>query len=135
MCGLVPFGEDCEDPYEIYKIIMSDTPISFPRYFDTPVNQDAKLMIEHLLNKIPEARLGGSFAAMKAHKWFDRFDWDALLNMKLSPPFVPPADKLVSWKEIDKLTDQDIPITQEMEKLASKFKKRESKLPDWHKDF
>lgn len=76
MCGMVPFGEDCEDPYEVYKLIANNkTTISYPRYFDQNANKHSKLMMEQLLNRIPEARLGGSYAALKAHKWFDKFDW------------------------------------------------------------
>jgi cGMP-dependent protein kinase len=139
MCGLVPFGEECDDPYQVYQLIISNTTLSFPRYFDANYNKHAKLMIEQLLNRLPEARLGGSYAALKAHKWFDRFDWDALFDMKLNPPYVPPANKLVSWEEIENLANQGIPITQEMEKIASTFKKPvnkvEPKIPDWDKDF
>jgi len=47
--------------------------------------------MDQLLNKLPEARLGGSFAALKANPWFDSFDWDALLDKKLISPFKPPA--------------------------------------------
>jgi len=28
-----------------------------------------------LLNKTPEVRLGGSYAALKANAWFDGLDW------------------------------------------------------------
>jgi cGMP-dependent protein kinase len=28
-----------------------------------------------LLNKVPETRLGGSYASLKANAWFDDFDW------------------------------------------------------------
>jgi len=32
------------------------------------------------MNKIPEIRIGGSFAALKAHQWFANFDWDKLMD-------------------------------------------------------
>ena len=28
-----------------------------------------------MLSKIPEQRIGGSYAALKACPWFDNFDW------------------------------------------------------------
>lgn len=28
-----------------------------------------------MLNKTPEIRVGGSYAALKANSWFDHFDW------------------------------------------------------------
>lgn len=83
MCGMVPFGEECEDPYEVYKLIANNkTMISYPRYFDQNANKYAKQMMEQLLNRIPEARLGGSYAALKAHKWFEKFDWVTLCSYR-----------------------------------------------------
>jgi len=26
---------------------------------------------------------------LKAHTWFEKFDWDALLDKKLKPPYIP----------------------------------------------
>lgn len=85
MCGIVPFGEDCEDPYEVYQLIMSNQSLKYPNYFDQSTNRYAKQMMEQLLNKIPEARLGGSYAALKAHKWFEKLDWvDDLCNSRIN---------------------------------------------------
>ena len=44
--------------------------------------------------KIPELRLGGNYAALKAHPWFDQFDWDELYNKKLKPPHIPLKDNI-----------------------------------------
>ena len=46
-------------------------------------------IIERMLNKVPEARLGGSYPKLKADSWFKKFDWDALFNKELRGPFVP----------------------------------------------
>jgi len=53
-----------------------------------------------LLSKVPELRLGGSYAALKAHSWFDNFDWDKLYNKEIETPFKIPDDKIVSNKDI-----------------------------------
>lgn len=74
MCGFVPFGEDEDDPFNVYKLILNSK-LQFPPYFITPENNNAKTFITLLLNKVPEARLNGSFTGLKAHKWFDDFDW------------------------------------------------------------
>lgn len=42
MSGYVPFGEDAEDPYEIYEEIVKKE-ISFPKYF---VDLKAKALVE-----------------------------------------------------------------------------------------
>jgi len=31
--------------------------------------------MDQLLNKVPEIRLGESYGALKAHAWFENFDW------------------------------------------------------------
>lgn len=75
MCGYVPFGEDCEDPYEVYQMI-SNNEISYPNYFiQEKANKLSKKLIEQLLNRSPDARLGGSYAALRAHAWFETLDW------------------------------------------------------------
>ena len=79
MSGFVPFGEEAEDPYDIYQEIIS-SPLKYPSYFKDKL---AQKLIEQLLNKVPEARLGGSYAALKAHKWFDKFDWVKRGSLKI----------------------------------------------------
>jgi cGMP-dependent protein kinase len=71
MCGMVPFGEEAEDPYEIYEEIIKKE-LEYPPYVK---DKKSKTMMEQLLNKVSEARLGNSYAALKAHTWFDNFDW------------------------------------------------------------
>ena len=71
MCGYVPFGDDAEDPYDIYQDIMSKN-LSYPSYMK---DKKAIKLIEQLLNKIPEIRLGQSYAALKGHTWFNNFNW------------------------------------------------------------
>lgn len=75
MCGFVPFGEKCEDPYQVYQIITKGLKIEYPDHFLVKKNKLVKKMMERLMNRVPEARLGGSFAALKAHSWFESFDW------------------------------------------------------------
>ena len=74
MCGMVPFGEEAEDPYEIYEEIIKK-PLVYPNYMK---DKNAKKLMEQLLNKIPEIRLGSSYAALKTHVWFANFDWVTL---------------------------------------------------------
>ncbi len=75
MCGYVPFGDDVEDPYQIYQEIIN-TNLSYPNYMN---DKKAIKLIEQLLNKMPEIRLGQSFASLKRHTWFENFDWVPLL--------------------------------------------------------
>jgi cGMP-dependent protein kinase len=52
MCGLVPFGEECDDPYEVYQLISSQS-LSYPNYFKDKKNKLARNLIEQLLNRKP----------------------------------------------------------------------------------
>ena len=71
MCGSLPFGEDSDDLQEICEGILVK-PIRFTFYCRDTV---AKNLINQLLHRVPEVRLGSSFAALKEHPWFENFDW------------------------------------------------------------
>ena len=71
MAGYVPFGEEAEDPYEIYQEILKK-PLTFPSYMKDPV---ANSFITQLLNKLPELRLGGSYTSLKKHAFLAPIEW------------------------------------------------------------
>lgn len=71
VCGNLPYGEDSDDPYTIYQDIMKN-PIKYPTYM---TDKTAKGIIEQLMNKTPELRLGGSYSALKSHTWFRGWDY------------------------------------------------------------
>lgn len=71
ICGYVPFGEEVEDPYEIYEDILNKE-LNFPNYI---TDANAKAIITQLLSKKQELRLGGSFSLLKSHPWFNGFEW------------------------------------------------------------
>lgn len=71
ICGGLPFGEEADDPFEIYKEIIKK-PITYPHFM---ADKTAKTIIEQLMNKIPEVRLGGSYTTLKNHVWFKDFNW------------------------------------------------------------
>jgi len=88
---------------------------------------------------LPEARLGGSFAALKAHIFFEKFDWDALLDKKLKPPFVPPQNKFLSDADIKKAESSGKKAIEHIEAdLKGHFKKyhpEKAKDKNWDADF
>jgi len=134
LCGMVPFGEDAEDPYEIHDEIMN-MPLKYPNYLK---DIKAKKLVDQLLNKTAEVRLNGSYAALKAHPWFDNFDWDKLLDKNLKPPLIPPKEKLISDEEIKKMEKLGKKITtvlEEENKNHKKYKKEKANDANWDKDF
>ena len=71
MCGGLPFGNDAEDPQEVCEAILTK-PLRFPSFVK---DLESRKIMTQLINKQPEVRLGGSYAALKAHPWFENFDW------------------------------------------------------------
>ena len=81
--------------------------------------------MDQLLNKVPEIRLGGSYAALKANAWFENFDWvfiykiinyfkDKLLEKELKAPYFPPLDKIITDAEIKKKESEKKQVTNEI---------------------
>jgi cGMP-dependent protein kinase len=99
MCGCVPFGEEEVDPINIYNLIIKSH-LEFPSYFVTPENREAMNLIHVLLNRIPEARVGGDWASLKSHNWFGDLDWDCLFSKEVEAPYIPPDNHIVSGEEI-----------------------------------
>ena len=84
-------------------------------------------------------RLGGSYAALKTNPWFDNFEWDALYNKTIQPPYIPPREKLISPDYIEKKYREGkiviSKIKQEQDNNPVKYHKAMAKDPDWDKDF
>ena len=110
LCCAVPFGEDADDPYQIYNEILNSK-LTFPGWFNDLIGKN---LIEQLLSRAPETRLGGSFGALKAHRFFDTFDWDALLEKRLTPPFVPSDATLINSTDVRSKLEEHIPIIQHL---------------------
>jgi len=134
MCGMVPFGEEAEDPYEIYEEIITK-PIKYPSFLK---DKKARRLMDQLINKIPDLRLGGSYAALKAHPWFENFDWDDLLDRKLKAPYIPKKN-IVTEAEIKKMDQQGKKVVAELEDEQKtnfkKYKKDAAADPNWDKNF
>lgn len=87
ICGRVPFGEDFDDPYDIYESIL-EYQILFPTDIEQPIDTARSFMLQ-LLSKFPEFRCSGGIENLKRHEWFNGFDWDALLKLSLNAPYTP----------------------------------------------
>ncbi|KAF3160334.1 hypothetical protein TWF106_002733 [Orbilia oligospora] len=88
LTGLPPFYD--ENTNEMYRKILTD-----PLLFHGPeiVPQDARDLLEKLLNRDPTKRLGANGAAeIKNHKFFDSIDWKRLVQKKIQPTFKPAVE-------------------------------------------
>jgi cGMP-dependent protein kinase len=80
-CGGVPYGENAEDPMDVYLTIINEyvelinflifSQLSFPGFVK---DKEFKHLIASMLNKNPINRLL-KFAQIKNHVWFKKFDW------------------------------------------------------------
>lgn len=70
-CESLPFGNKTVDPFEVYQQIMKKK-LTFPYKLK---DQTAKNFIKILLDRSPEGRIPGSYAALKANPFFNDFDW------------------------------------------------------------
>ena len=63
---------------------------SAPLKFPMSVSHTAALFIQALLNRNPHKRLGANGGQeVKDHPFFGHYDWVAVYNRKVTPPFAP----------------------------------------------
>ena len=88
LCGGLPFGEDLDDPMEIYRAVSNDNLV-----FPTFVN-DEKFMklMRKMLNKDPTKRLW-KFKQIKESTYFEDFDWNKLISLSYPPPYMIEMNK------------------------------------------
>lgn len=91
VCGTVPYGEGDTDPMIIYKKILCYK-LSYPKWIDK--NFPAKSLVEQLLDKHPNFRMGGGIENLKRNPWFGNFNWvrfmqDSLAIKELEAPYKP----------------------------------------------
>lgn len=106
LCGYVPFGEDSEDPMDVYKLIIKNK-AEFPEYMK---DKNAKKLIRQFLSKSPEARTKGSVYSIQTDEWFNNFDWDSLLKRTMKPPFIPSSESMISENEVNKAIGKGITL-------------------------
>jgi len=107
LCGYVPFGEDSEDPMEVYKLIIKNKVVEFPEYMK---DKNAKKLIRQLLSKSPEARTKGSYYSLQTDPWFGNLDWEGLMKRNLKPPFIPSNDSMISDNDVKKAITKGITL-------------------------
>ena len=82
-CGKLPFGEEFEDPMDIYRAVCKEE-LSFPNFV-----HDEKYMalLNKMLKKNPANRLW-KFEQIKADPYFSDFDWSKLISLSYPPPYM-----------------------------------------------
>ena len=128
-CGKLPFGEEYEDPMDIYRAVSKEE-LSFPNFV-----HDEKYMslLNRMLKKNPTQRLW-KFEQIKDDPYFKDFDWNKLISLSYPPPY------MIKMKE-DNENNAPIPylsyLQKKQPKRGAKKKKSNSqiKFEKWLKNF
>ena len=129
-CGKLPFGEEYDDPMDIYQAVSKEE-LSFPNF----VNDEKfmQLMIK-MLKKNPTNRLW-KFKQIKQDPYFADFDWNKLISLSYPPPY------MIKMKEDKENNSSLIPYLSYLQskgvKRYGKKKKsnRQIKFEKWLKNF
>ena len=129
-CGKLPFGEDYEDPMDIYRAVCQEE-LTFPNFV-----KDEKFMalMKKMLKKNPTNRLWKT-NQIKEDPYFKDFDWNKLMSLSYPPPY---KIKLKQEKENNKANIPYLSYLQSKEvKRPGKKKKsnRQIKFEKWLKNF
>ena len=128
-CGKLPFGEEFDDPMDIYRAVSKEE-LSFPNFV-----HDEKYMslMNKMLKKNPTKRLW-KFEQIKEDPYFNDFDWNKLISLSYPPPY------MIELKE-EKENNACIPylsyLQSKQAKKRGKKKKsnRQIKFEKWLKNF
>ena len=99
MCGGVPFGENADDPMEVYLSVVN-TKLTFPSFCK---DRDFKNLMTHMLNKNPVKRLT-KIDRIKNHVWFQNFNWEQLIEMNMKAGYLPLGEE--KEEEVLQATDK-----------------------------
>lgn len=95
LTGLPPFY--AQNVNVMYTKILSGE-LKFPAY----ISENAKSLLEGLLIRDPEKRLGTNGGTeVKNHPWFGDIDWDKLVRKEIDPPFKPKVKSVDDTSQID----------------------------------
>lgn len=104
LTGLPPFY--AQNVNVMYTKILSGE-LRFPSY----ISDNAKSLLEGLLTRDPEERLGAKGGTeVKHHPWFNDIDWDKLLKKEIDPPFKPKVKSMEDTSQIDPTFTRERPI-------------------------
>ncbi|MCQ2815856.1 MAG: protein kinase [archaeon] len=97
LTGMPPFYSKDRD--KLFKSIKTGS-VKFPKY----LSKHAVSLLEALFIKDPDKRLGSGpngVQEIKDHPFFGTIDWNAILNMKIKPPFIPKIRSETDTRYID----------------------------------
>mmetsp|Transcript_32647 Transcript_32647/g.56756 ORF Transcript_32647/g.56756 Transcript_32647/m.56756 type:complete len:908 (+) Transcript_32647:2585-5308(+) len=85
LCGAVPFGEDQEDPYAIYELVLQAKPVFTSSVQGKPCVRE---LITQMLSKNPAIR-AAAVEHLPCHPWFSSIEWNNLEDRMVNAPYLP----------------------------------------------
>ena len=129
-CGKLPFGEDYDDPLDIYQAVSKEE-LSFPNFVH---DEKFMMLMNKMLKKNPTSRLW-KFQQIKNDPYFIDFDWKKLISLSYPPPYI------IKLKEDKDNNNSAMPylsyLQSKSHKKGYKNKKsnRQLKFEKWLKNF
>lgn len=103
LTGLPPFYD--QNTAAMYQKILKE-PLTFPSNMD----KDARSLLQGLLDRNPQKRLGANGAGeIKAHPFFRQIDWKCLLHKKYAAPFQPSVASATDTSNFDQEFTSEVP--------------------------
>lgn len=116
LTGMAPFYHDNSN--KMFRSILSD-PVHYPNF----LSANSKFLLEKLLDRNPETRLGAGpddFKEIQAHPFFKDLNWDDLMGGKIKPEWVPPLRNETDTSNFDEdFTNETAAISFEDTHLSS----------------
>ena len=128
-CGKLPFGEELEDPMDIYRAVCKEE-LSFPNFVH---DEKFMLLLNKMLRKNPAQRLW-KYEQIRADPYFSDFDWKKLISLSYPPPYLI---KMKKEKENPSVIPYMSFLQTKQVKRGDKKKKsnRQIKFEKWLKNF
>ena len=127
-CGKLPFGEDCDDPVEVYKAVAKQK-LEFPKFVKDKefINLLTKMLIKDVKNRLY------SFNDIKYDPYFKNFNWNKLISFAITPPYKVKFKKdnyKVLSTYMDYLNNQNFPKL-----IKKKNSLKQQEFDKWFKNF
>ena len=81
-CGRLPFGEELEDPMDVYRAVAKEV-LDFPKFVK---DKDFIELMNKMLRKNPLQRLW-KVQQIKCSEYFSNFEWNKLISLSMDPPY------------------------------------------------
>ena len=127
-CGKLPFGEDYDDPMDVYKAVAKED-LTFPPFVH---DHEFINLLTKMLKKNPTSRLW-KVQQIKEEPYFKNFNWNKLISLSIPPPYKIKFKKekeVISTNYLAYLKDHEV-----KQYTKKKLSARQIEFEKWLKNF